>query len=207
MIPKHFNLSSSSPPTRDSGKERVLGKWTCLGMVLWSKFHLYCQETSRSVAAAHFTRKHFTDISAVQFSSVRIAAVVAWPSRNSQASAELAGGIWITRSSCLCLSHWIEDQRRFEINKHCRATSISKPSPSSFTVCWVLFILPPNITCSPWVLSHRVSCLTTWVCLSWHHFANHPSPQKQQEATEYHQKFFDAFLSMESEQNELNYTM
>jgi hypothetical protein len=29
MILKHFNLSSSPPPTRASGKERIWGKWIC----------------------------------------------------------------------------------------------------------------------------------------------------------------------------------
>ena len=41
--------------------------------------------------AAPSTHIHFGDIPAVQFSNVRIAAVVARPSRNSQASAESAG--------------------------------------------------------------------------------------------------------------------
>jgi hypothetical protein len=27
---KHFNLPCNLPPTRGSGKERILGKWTCL---------------------------------------------------------------------------------------------------------------------------------------------------------------------------------
>ena len=40
--------------------------------------------------AAQTTHKHFTDTPEVQFSSVRIAAVVEKPSRNSQASAESA---------------------------------------------------------------------------------------------------------------------
>jgi hypothetical protein len=63
-------------------------------MALWSKSHLCCQETSssvhRSAVAAQSTCKHFTDTPAVQFGSVEIAASVARPSRNSQASAESA---------------------------------------------------------------------------------------------------------------------
>jgi hypothetical protein len=34
------------------------------------------------------------------------------------------------------------------------------------TVHWVLFILPPAITCPLWVLPHHVFCLSMWVCLS-----------------------------------------
>jgi hypothetical protein len=64
---KCFNLPSSPPPTRGSGKERIWGKWTCLEMVLWSKSHLCCQEISspihRSASAAQSTRKSFGYIS------------------------------------------------------------------------------------------------------------------------------------------------
>jgi hypothetical protein len=96
MVPKPSSLLSSPPPSRGSGKERTWGKWTCLEMVLWSKFHPRCQRISssvhRSAVAARSTCKHFTDTpAAVQFSSIGIAAVVAWPSRNSQASVETAG--------------------------------------------------------------------------------------------------------------------
>ena len=94
MVLKCFNLPSSPPPTRGSEKERMWGKWTCLEMVLWSNSHLRCQEISssvpRSVVAAQTTHKHFTDTPEVQFSSVRIAAVVEKPSRNGQPSAESA---------------------------------------------------------------------------------------------------------------------
>ena len=47
---------------------------------------------------------------------------------------------------CASLSHRIEDQQRLETNKHCTASSTSKPSPASVTVRWVLFLLPLNIT-------------------------------------------------------------
>ena len=46
----------------------------------------------RLAGAAQFTHKHFMNTPAVQFISVMIAATVAWPSRNSQASAKSAGG-------------------------------------------------------------------------------------------------------------------
>ena len=52
---KCFNLSSSPPPTRGNGKEKLLGymggggEWTCLEIVLWSKSHLCCQKISSSI--------------------------------------------------------------------------------------------------------------------------------------------------------------
>jgi hypothetical protein len=42
MVLNDFNLLSSPPSTTGSGKERIWGKWTCLEIVLWSKFHLHC---------------------------------------------------------------------------------------------------------------------------------------------------------------------
>ena len=97
--------------------------------------------------AAPSTRKHFTDTPAVQFSRVRIAntnqqqwhylAETARP----QPWLESAGGTnRNTRSSQLCLS-----QRRCKTNKHCTASSISKPSSASITVHRFLFILSLNI--------------------------------------------------------------
>ena len=62
----------------------------CLEMLLWSNFHLHCQESISSAVADLST--HFTGIPVVQVSSIRIAAVVAWPTRNSQSSAESPGG-------------------------------------------------------------------------------------------------------------------
>jgi hypothetical protein len=47
-----FNHLSSSPPTSDGGKERLIEQrrmWTCLEIVLWSKHSLHCQEISSSV--------------------------------------------------------------------------------------------------------------------------------------------------------------
>ena len=178
MILKHFNLPSSLPPTRGSGKERTWSKWTCLEMVLWSKFHLHCQKiislVHRSAVTAQSTHKHFTDTPAVQFSSSGLATAVAKPSRNNQISAELAQvSRWKQEASQLCLSHRIKDQQSLKTNKHCTASFIrSRHSSGSVTVCWVLFIFPPNITCPPWVLPHHMSCLSTCVCLSWHHSAN-----------------------------------
>jgi hypothetical protein len=51
VVLKHFNLFSSLPLTKGSGKEKIWRKWmwTCLEMVLWSKSHLYCQKISSLV--------------------------------------------------------------------------------------------------------------------------------------------------------------
>jgi hypothetical protein len=80
MVLKHIILPSSLSPTRGNGKESTWEKWACLKMVHWSKSHLCCQEIFSSVhrlaAAGKSACKHFIDIPAVQFSSVRIAAVV-----------------------------------------------------------------------------------------------------------------------------------
>lgn len=45
MVLKCFNIPFIPPPTRGSRKDRILGKWTCLEMVLWSNCHLCCLET------------------------------------------------------------------------------------------------------------------------------------------------------------------
>jgi hypothetical protein len=57
-------------------------EWSGLEIVLWSKSHLLCQEISSSLHRSQqwqldSLKKHFTDIPAVQFSSVGIATVVA----------------------------------------------------------------------------------------------------------------------------------
>ena len=77
MVLKCFNLPSSPPPTRGSGKERIQGKWTCLGIVLWSNFHLYFLEISssvhRSATAPQSTPKHLMDKPADLFYRVGLA--------------------------------------------------------------------------------------------------------------------------------------
>jgi hypothetical protein len=81
MVLKCFNLLSSLPLTRGSGKERIQGKWTCLEMVLWSNSHLCCQEIGSSVhgsaKAAQSTSTPFTVVPEVKFSSGVIVGVVA----------------------------------------------------------------------------------------------------------------------------------
>ena len=93
---------------------------------------------------------------------------------------------------CASLSHRIEDQQRLETNKHCTASSTSKPSPASVTVRWVLFLLPLNIT----GLGSAHATVSVDITLP-----IGPSPLKQQGPLE---KFFGAFLFMESEQMELS---
>ena len=75
MVLKHFNLFFRPPPTWGRGRERILGKWTCLekkGSL--NNSHLCCLEISHSVhrlaVAAPSRRKHFTDTPAVQFHRV-----------------------------------------------------------------------------------------------------------------------------------------
>ena len=87
-----FNFPSSLLPNRGSGKERKQGKWTCLEMVLWSKYHLSRQETSTGQQQQQLDPLTNTSWIYQQSSpsNVWIAAVVALPSRDSQALAELA---------------------------------------------------------------------------------------------------------------------
>jgi hypothetical protein len=174
--------------------------------VLWSKSHLRCQEISSSVyrlaATALFTCKHFTDIPAVQFEWVGVAAMVAWPSRNSQTSAESA---WVSRRDSDQGQQ--EHQEKFSEkgqqskNQWRPSLTTSKPRQASLSP------LSSNYTPS----KHHLSSM----CLASAHesvsaditLPINPSPMKQQEATAHHQKFFVAFLFMESWQLELNYAV
>jgi hypothetical protein len=137
--------------------------------VLWSNSHLCSLEISSSVhrlaSAAWSTGKHFTDTPAVQFSRVRIAnkpAAVAQPSRNSQVSAlaqvSRRDPEELRKSSWLCLSQLSKD------SEDSRPTVLhsqlyKQAKLSSVTVHWVLFILPPNITCAPWVFLSQLTSL------------------------------------------------
>ena len=52
MLLKCFNLSSSSPPTKENRKERLIGQrmvWTCLEIVLRGESSLQCQDISNWV--------------------------------------------------------------------------------------------------------------------------------------------------------------
>jgi hypothetical protein len=157
--------------------------------------------------AAPPTRKHVTDLPAVQFSRLRIVNTnqQRWHYRAETARPEpwhkLAEGTWrdTRRSSRLCISKQIEDQQRLEINKHCTARSISKPSSASITVHWAYWF-PPR--------SHVLHepCHSMWVCLSWHYSASQP---ESVEAARSHntppEVFFLVCFSLWSQQMKLNY--
>jgi hypothetical protein len=52
MVLKSFNSPSSSPLTRGSGKEKLIGQrksWAYLEIVLWSESNLCCQDISSSI--------------------------------------------------------------------------------------------------------------------------------------------------------------
>jgi hypothetical protein len=137
-------------------------------MVLWSKSLLHCQEVSssvhRSAVAAWSTCKHFTHIPAVRFSNVVIAAVVAWPSRNSQTLVKSAG-----------VSRWDQGQQGcqekfFAVpllaktwDQEVLHRLLYKQSPP--TVQSPIYIPSKLHVCSPGLASH-VSCLSTLVFLS-----------------------------------------
>lgn len=60
------------------------------------------------------------------------------------------------KNSQLCLS---AKRRRWETNKHCTASSISKPQGHPLSLCVESCLYPPNITCPPWVLPWHM-CLS-----------------------------------------------
>jgi hypothetical protein len=158
-------------------------------MVLWCNFCLCHLEINssvhRSVLAARATENHFMDTPAVQFSRVRRA------NRNQQLWYYLAeknrpqhwhGSAWgprrDSRSSWLCLSQWSENQQKLKTNKHCTASSTSKPSSASITILQVLLISSKQHISSTGLTSAHV--LLQYV---------HPislSTQKQQETSPHH---------------------
>jgi hypothetical protein len=97
------------------------------------------------------------DAPAVWCSRVGLAKAVTQPSRDSQASASARVSKRDQQGhqekfSAVPLSA----KGRPETTKHCIASSMSKPSSPSVTVCGVLFIVLPNITSSPQVLPQYV---------------------------------------------------
>jgi hypothetical protein len=156
---KHFNLSSSPPCFRRSGKEMIQGKWTCLQMVPWSNFHQHCQEISssvhRSAAAARSTLKQFTDIPAVWDSSVKYKQV-SQPSKNSQEgfrSAGTSGAVLVQRLSQWSKDHWRQETRKYSAMQTIQA----QPQPLSFKS--FLYSLQTSL------ILHW-SCFSTCVCIS-----------------------------------------
>ena len=98
------------------------------------------------------------------------------PSRNSQASAESAPFCRTTRdarrSTLLCLSKWCRDQQRKPRSIAKLASYASKSLSQSVETC--LYSLQTSHVLYGWVLPQHTSCLTTYICLNWHHSANQP---------------------------------
>ena len=75
MVLKCFSLPSRPPPTRGSEKERIWGKWACLGIGFFGA-NSVCAVRKSVVGltgyetAAQSTYKHFTNLQAVQFCRV-----------------------------------------------------------------------------------------------------------------------------------------
>ena len=115
----------------------------------------------RLAVAAWSTRKHFKDTLAVQFGRVRIANVnQQWwqrqPGLSLSTNQQQEGPAEIPRNVLGCAS-LRKGQRRRETLKCCTASSISKPSSTSFTIRWVLLI-PSKYQC---VLHGHLSQLTS----------------------------------------------
>jgi hypothetical protein len=96
--------------------------------------------------------------------------VAAWPSRSSQASAELTPsqkegpGAKGTPGEVLSCASFNEAKIMKTWAWEELQSYLYQQAP--LTGSWFLFILPPNITCPPRVFPHHVSCLSTRVCLS-----------------------------------------
>lgn len=100
--------------------------------------------------------------------------------------------------------------QRLETKKHCKA--IYAASSASLRVGWVLFTLPPNITCPPQVLPHYMSCSACKSVLAKCHVIVYqltslcPSAWgggRGKKLAAYHWRVFGAFLAMESRQTGL----
>jgi hypothetical protein len=195
---KCFNLPSSPPPTRGSGKERLLGHRGSgpvysLEQILsaLSGKKQFCWQESAAAAAAQSTGKHFMNIPAVHFSSVGRANTnqKQWhdtETARSQPSWHKSAGVTRTtrdarRSSLSCLSQRNENQQRQETRKCCSTSTLCKLCNQ---------VLPPSLAMGSNIL-HR-SCLTT--CLAsaneslsrlhlslfwvWHHSVNQCKPEE-----------------------------
>ena len=182
MLSRKSPIPCSPPPTRYSGKKIGSGEWTYLERFIEAT--LCCLEA----AAPRLTCIPFTVTSAVQFGRVgRANRNQEWGYYLAEKASPQLESAWGTqrdtrRSAQLCLS-----QRLYQQAKLCFGHSVES------------FLYPPNITCPPRALpqhgfaSARASNpLTLW---------------KLQEPIIYYQKVFSAFLSMVSQQMELNYTM
>lgn len=117
MVFKRFHLPCSPPPSRSSGKKGFWGKWTCLEKVLWSSSHLHCQEISSQFTGQQWQLDALANTSQIRYTSSPVlkcrdsnheSAVVAVPSRDSQASASAHVSRRDTRRSWLCFSQQSE---------------------------------------------------------------------------------------------------
>ena len=192
---------------------RIREKWTCLEIVLWSRPIWVVRKSAVQFTGfswIHLQMLH--NIPAVQFSSVRIAAVMAGSSRNSQASTKSAG---VSRRDqdhtgkpeVLC--HAFLNDWRLKSKKPCKASSTSKPLSqatgsylySRQTACVLHgFKTDSAHECVSAKLKLSLYQLTS-LCQSAQSLGSAKKPSA------HHQKFFGAFLSMESWQMEINYAM
>ena len=101
------------------------------------------------------------------------------------------------RSSQLCFSQGREDQWRQDTHKHCTASCTSKPSSVSVILWSPIYTLQTScvlhVSCLNMCLSLAQASVSADITLP-----ISPNPQKRQETAAHHQKFFGAFLSMES---------
>jgi hypothetical protein len=99
-----------------------------------------------------------------------------------------------------------EDQQRFQTDQHYTASSINNPS-YTLLLSMEFYLYPSNALCPLRVLPPHRSCLSTWVCLSWHHSVNQPESMEATRNCVTPPKFLGVFLSLKSWQMELNYAM
>jgi hypothetical protein len=167
MVLKHFNLPDNTPPTRGSGKERIIGEVDLFRKVLWSNSRLCCLEirspVHRSATAAPSTHKHFTNAPAVQFGRVGLATAVTRPSRDSQASASVQvsrrdqGGIPEKVLVCASLSEQISEDERLTCIAQL-ALKASQAQPPSLSV--ESFLYPSKYYKSSMGLASAHDCLS-----------------------------------------------
>jgi hypothetical protein len=179
VFPKLFNLPPIPPTTRGSGKERILGIWTCLEMFLWSKSRLHCQKNQKfssevsNSSSIHSRTLHWYISSPVQevlgqwWTDL---AGIANPQLNWHKSAGWTRANRNTRkSSCLCLSQQSKDLWRLAINQHCtRALPASQTLPLSPSV--ESFFYMPYVSSTSLASPNALPQYGNH--LSWHHCAN-----------------------------------
>jgi hypothetical protein len=81
IVLKCFNLSCNPPPTRNSRKERIQGKWTCLersfgATPVWVVWKSAVQFTGQQRQFDPLANTSHTDTPAVQFGIVGLTTVV-----------------------------------------------------------------------------------------------------------------------------------